>query len=92
MSTVSGLEIANRVEAEWRDRLEAAVKAERASMIQLFTDPENQPSQFGTVLMKEWQCLTDEEVMNFYLFWVVDLQDIIGFYKAVERKLKERNT
>ncbi len=29
MSTVSGLEIANRVEAEWRDRLDAAVKAER---------------------------------------------------------------
>jgi hypothetical protein len=29
MSTVSGLEIANNVEREWRDRLEAAVKAER---------------------------------------------------------------
>jgi len=29
MSTVSGLEIANRVEAEWRDRLDAAVNAER---------------------------------------------------------------
>lgn len=29
MSTVSGLEIANMVEREWRDRLEAAVKAER---------------------------------------------------------------
>ncbi len=27
MSTVSGLEIANNVEREWRDRLEAAVKA-----------------------------------------------------------------
>lgn len=29
MSTVSGLDIANNVEREWRDRLEAAVKAER---------------------------------------------------------------
>lgn len=29
MSTVSGLEIANNVEREWRDRLEAAVTAER---------------------------------------------------------------
>ena len=29
MSTVIGLEIANNVEREWRDRLEAAVKAER---------------------------------------------------------------
>jgi hypothetical protein len=29
MSTVSGLEIANQIEREWRDRLEAAVKEER---------------------------------------------------------------
>ena len=29
MSTVSGLDIANQIEREWRDRLEAAVKAER---------------------------------------------------------------
>ena len=27
MSTVSGLDIANNIEREWRDRLEAAVKA-----------------------------------------------------------------
>ena len=40
---------------------------------------------------RTWVGLTDEEVMNFYLFWVVDLQDIIGFYKAVDRKLKEKN-
>lgn len=41
--------------------------------------------------MNKWQGLTEEEVMNFYMFWVVDLQDIIGFHKAIERKLKERN-
>lgn len=29
MSTVSGLDIANQIEREWRDRLEAAVKEER---------------------------------------------------------------
>lgn len=29
MSTVSGLDIANNVEREWRDRLKAAVLAER---------------------------------------------------------------
>ncbi len=29
MSTVSGLEIANNVEREWRDRLDAALKVER---------------------------------------------------------------
>lgn len=39
-----------------------------------------------------WVGLTDEEVMNCYMFWVVDLQDIIGFYKGVETKLKEKNT
>jgi len=32
MSTVSGLDIANNVEREWRDRLEAAVKAERENV------------------------------------------------------------
>lgn len=32
MSTVSGLEIANNIEAEWRDRLEAAVKSEREAL------------------------------------------------------------
>ena len=52
MSTVSGLDIANNVEREWRDRLDAAVKAERKAMIQLFTDPENQPTQYGTVTVE----------------------------------------
>lgn len=35
MSTVSGLDIANNVEREWRDRLEAAVKAEREACAKL---------------------------------------------------------
>ena len=34
MSTVSGLEIANNVEREWRDRLDAALKAEREKVAQ----------------------------------------------------------
>lgn len=34
MSTVSGLDIANNVEREWRDRLETAVKAEREAIAQ----------------------------------------------------------
>jgi hypothetical protein len=42
--------------------------------------------------MREWKGLTEEEVMNCYMFWVVDLQDIMGFYKGVETKLKEKNT
>ena len=36
MSTVSGLDIANNVEREWRDRLEAAVLAERKRIVDLF--------------------------------------------------------
>ena len=44
------------------------------------------------VTPRGWVSLTDEEVMNCYLFWVVDLQDIIGFYKGIETKLKEKNT
>jgi len=52
---------------------------------------ETVPAQ-GTLLPKrEWVGLTDEEVMHCYMFWVVDLQDIIGFYKGVETKLKELN-
>lgn len=38
MSTVSGLDIANNVEREWRDRLEAAVKAEREACAQVCDD------------------------------------------------------
>lgn len=34
MSTVSGLEIANNVEREWRDRMQAAVLADEALMRQ----------------------------------------------------------
>lgn len=35
MSTVSGLDIANQIEREWRDRLEAAVKEEREACAKL---------------------------------------------------------
>lgn len=34
MSTVSGLDIANNVEREWRDRMNAALKAERELIAQ----------------------------------------------------------
>jgi hypothetical protein len=35
MSTVSGLDIANNIEREWRDRLDAAVLAEREACARL---------------------------------------------------------
>lgn len=38
MSTVSGLDIANQIEREWRDRLEAAVKEEREACAKYLQD------------------------------------------------------
>lgn len=35
MSTVSGLDIANNIEREWRDRLAAAILAERQRIVNL---------------------------------------------------------
>lgn len=40
----------------------------------------------------EWQSLTEEEINNSYLFWVVDQQDVMGFGKSLETKLKRKNT
>ena len=49
MSTVSGLDIANQIEREWRDRLEAAVKAavaaEREACAKLASEPQYWPLQ-----------------------------------------------
>jgi len=36
----------------WLTRIKGAVEAERAAMMQLFTDPENQPTQHGTVTLE----------------------------------------
>lgn len=56
--------------------------AKEYKLVPLYTTPPAQRPFVG---------LTDEEVMNCYLFWVVDLQDIIGFYKGIETKLREKN-
>ena len=65
--------------------------AELESIKQAITDPENQPSQFGTVLAKEWKGLTEEEVIErANQFYSPDM-----YARAVvwaEAKLKERNT
>jgi len=42
--------------------------------------------------MNQWQGLTEEEINNSYLFWVVDQQEVIGFGKSLETKLKRKNT
>lgn len=39
----------------WLKRIDEAVMAERAAMMQLFTDPENQPTQYGTVTVEYMQ-------------------------------------
>jgi hypothetical protein len=41
---------------------------------------------------REWVGLTEEEINNSYLFWVVDQQDVLGFGKSLETKLKRKNT
>lgn len=46
----------------------------------------------STPLPRQWKGLTDEEINNSYLFWVVDQQDVIGFGKSIETKLKRKNT
>lgn len=39
-----------------------------------------------------WVGLTDEEIENSYMFWIVNQQDVIGFGKSLETKLKRKNT
>lgn len=43
------------IDSNIRLMVEQAVKAERAAMMQLFTDPENQPTQHGTVTVAYMQ-------------------------------------
>jgi hypothetical protein len=68
------------------------------SFEQSVTDPENQPSQYGTVLMKEWQGLTDEEKSEIYNrnynLYAHDMHigDFFLIQQAIEAKLKEKNT
>ena len=66
---------------------ETQVQKMRESFEQSVTDPENQPSQYGTVPMKEWQSLTDEER---YLGDARSDQEI-EYARAIEAKLKEKN-
>jgi hypothetical protein len=67
------------------------------SFEQSVTDPENQPSQYGTVLMKEWQGLTDEEKSEIYNrnynLYAHDMHigDFFLIQQAIEAKLKEKN-
>jgi len=82
---------------------ETQVQKMRESFEQSVTDPENQPSQYGTVPMKEWIGLTDEEVDEIYTSVQLEVNDHwekggttmmfpLTLYKAIEAKLKERNT
>jgi len=67
--------------------------AELESIKQAITDPENQPSQFGTVLMKEWVGLTDEEIGDFASGYRSGrIGSFVELTEAIEAKLKEKNT
>jgi len=67
---------------------ETQVQKMRESFEQSVTDPENQPSQYGTVLMKEWIGLTDEER------YLNDgrSEEELEYARLIEAKLKEKNT
>ena len=76
---------------------ETQVQELKRSFEQSVTDPENQPSQYGTVPMKEWVGLTTEEIyacdetsgLPQHEITNADLQ---AFAYAIEAKLKEKNT
>ena len=78
---------------------ETQVQELKRSFEQSVTDPENQPSQYGTVLMKDWVGLTDEEVNDVVSSLTVTDEGTIRFSanlrdyaRAIEAKLKEKNT
>jgi hypothetical protein len=75
---------------------ETQVQKMRESFEQSVTDPENQPSQYGTVLMKEWQGLTYKE-RNDCLVEADPCEALLDheaheLMRTVEAKLKEKNT
>lgn len=61
------------------------------SFEQSVTDPENQPSQYGTVLQREWVGLTDEEIEEGQKQSWVDRQAFESVVWWAEAKLKEKN-
>ena len=67
---------------------ETQVQELKKSFEQSVTDPENQPSQYGTVPMKEWVGLTDED----YSKEKISTRCFIAGAKWAEAKLKKRNT
>jgi hypothetical protein len=68
---------------------ETQVQELKKSFEQSVTDPENQPSQYGTVPIKEWVGLTDEEVKD--IVWNLPYEPSQEHIRAIEAKLKEKN-
>jgi hypothetical protein len=64
---------------------ETQVQELKKSFEQSVTDPENQPSQYGTVPMKEWVGLRDEELP------AGETYDFDRGVRWAERYLKEKN-
>ena len=71
---------------------ETQVQKMRESFEQSVTDPENQPSQYGTVPMKEWVGLTEDEVALIAADCSLVTPSDFYFAQAIEAKLKEKNT
>ena len=70
---------------------ETQVQKMRESFEQSVTDPENQPSQYGTVPMKEWVGLTEDEVALIAADCSLVTPSDFYFAQAIEAKLKEKN-
>lgn len=85
----------------WLRRFDDAVKAERKAMQQLFTDPENQPTQYGTVTLEYMQreiasereaCAGLRKEVELRGKWPSDYED--GFLYALEKyedMIRKRN-
>ena len=70
---------------------ETQVQELKESFEQSVTDPENQPSQYGTVLMKKWVGLTEDEVALIAADCSLVTPSDFYFAQAIEAKLKEKN-
>ena len=76
----------------WLKRFDDAVNAKHEAMMQLFTDPENQPTQYGTVTVEYMQreiaaereaCAYLRKEVELRGKWPTDYED--GFWDGLEK-------
>jgi hypothetical protein len=77
-------------EHAWEKRVGEMVKTKHDKQIEIAQAYER--GWNAALAQRQWVGLTEEEINNSYLFWVVDQQDVLGFGKSLETKLKRKNT